>query len=108
STAVRRRSRSTDGASCMALPLSIVIFGASGDLTGRKLIPALFQLHAKKRLPADTRIVGVARSAFSDAQFHAELLGHAREVEPKLDPAAWQEFFRRVHYVRADAGAAGG
>jgi glucose-6-phosphate 1-dehydrogenase len=92
----------------MASPLSIIVFGASGDLTGRKLTPALFQLHTKKRLPADTRIVGVARSAFTDEQFRAELLDRAREVEPKLDAAAWQEFLRGVEYVRADAGSADG
>ena len=45
---------------------TIVIFGASGDLTKRKLIPALFQLFMKERLAKDTRIVGVSRTEFSD------------------------------------------
>ena len=43
----------------------LVIFGASGDLTSRKLIPALYRLHRQQRLPAGTRIVGVARTDFS-------------------------------------------
>ncbi len=45
---------------------TMVIFGASGDLTSRKLIPALYRLHQRGRLPADTRVVGVARSQFTD------------------------------------------
>ena len=43
---------------------TIVIFGASGDLTSRKLLPALFNLWLKDRLPQDFHIVGMARSAF--------------------------------------------
>ena len=42
---------------------TIVIFGASGDLTCRKLVPALYELHRKKRLPEETRIVGFSRDA---------------------------------------------
>ena len=53
----------------MPAPLTIVIFGASGDLTGRKLIPALFNLAVKNYLPPEARIVGVARSEFSDDAF---------------------------------------
>ena len=49
--------------------LTLVIFGASGDLTERKLIPALFALSRKDRLPKDTAIVGVARSPMSEDAF---------------------------------------
>src|SRR5215218_8170122 len=52
-----------------AMPLTIVIFGASGDLTSRKLAPALFQASLKGRLPAGTRVVGVSRSPLSNDQF---------------------------------------
>jgi glucose-6-phosphate 1-dehydrogenase len=45
-----------------SIPITIVIFGASGDLTHRKLIPALYNLYLKKRLPAGTRTVGFALS----------------------------------------------
>ncbi len=41
---------------------TIVIFGASGDLTSRKLIPALYELHRKRRLPEDIRVVGFSRT----------------------------------------------
>ena len=47
-----------------AMAHTIVIFGASGDLTSRKLIPALYELHRKKRLPADTRVVGFSRTKY--------------------------------------------
>ncbi|MFN2190500.1 MAG: glucose-6-phosphate dehydrogenase, partial [Candidatus Promineifilaceae bacterium] len=48
---------------------SIVIFGASGDLTRRKLIPALFSLYCKKKLPQNWRIIGLSRSHLSDDDF---------------------------------------
>src|SRR5262249_5667921 len=88
--------------------LTVVIFGASGDLTGRKLVPALFHLHDKGRLPPDTRIVGLARSPLSNDGFRDELLSHAREVEPDLSPDAWKSFLQTVDYVAADAAAPGG
>ena len=51
----------------------VVIFGANGDLTKRKLIPALYSLHQKGRLLKGTRIVGVARTKFSDEAWRDEL-----------------------------------
>lgn len=76
--------------------LSLVIFGASGDLTERKLIPALFALSRKDRLPKDTAIVGVARSKMSDDEFRAK-------VTPKEEPAKWKDFTKRLFYVAGDA-----
>ena len=88
-------------------PISIVIFGASGDLTQRKLVPALFNLYRKGRLPAATRICGVARRSYSAAQFAAGLLQGAQELAGQNpDPATWAEFARNLHYVRADFGSA--
>ena len=55
-----------DHAESSAEPTTVVIFGASGDLTRRKLIPALFNLYRKGRLPANTRIVGFARRPWTD------------------------------------------
>ncbi|MFN9915855.1 MAG: glucose-6-phosphate dehydrogenase, partial [Pirellulaceae bacterium] len=52
---------------------SMVIFGASGDLTSRKLIPALYRLFQRQRLPKPTRIIGVARSPFSSEQWRTQL-----------------------------------
>ena len=52
-------------------PTALVIFGASGDLTRRKLLPALYQLSRGQRLPARFYVIGVARSAMSDDEFRA-------------------------------------
>ncbi len=92
-----------------ANPLTIVIFGASGDLTGHKLVPALFRLFRKGRLPAEARIVGVARSAFSDEQFRTRLADPVQKTLGKeWHPEHWQEFARRVFYVSSDAAKPGG
>ena len=57
---------------------TIVIFGASGDLTSRKLIPALYQLFVKGRLPGDARIVGVSRSHYTHEQWREMLAASTR------------------------------
>ena len=54
-------------------PCSIVIFGASGDLTSRKLIPALYHLSKEKQMPADYRIMGFARRQKTDDTWRDEL-----------------------------------
>jgi glucose-6-phosphate 1-dehydrogenase len=84
-------------------PLTLVICGASGDLTSRKLVPSLYRLDRKKRLPAEAKILGVSRSAFSDDAFR-EKMAKAIQEESKADwdPAAWQAFAPRLHYVAAD------
>ncbi len=65
-----------------ALPAALVIFGASGDLTARKLMPALRQLEQHKRLPEEFAVVGVARSALGDEEFRARFAdGHSRLVD---------------------------
>lgn len=56
-----------------AEPAAIVIFGASGDLTRRKLVPALHSLGCEGLLPAASRVVGVARSPMSDLDFRNQL-----------------------------------
>jgi glucose-6-phosphate 1-dehydrogenase len=82
---------------------TIVIFGASGDLTSRKLIPALYGLFRKKRLPEGTRIVGVARTPFSDQAWRAKLAETTAQFESKEFTAeSWNEFARSVHYQAGD------
>ncbi|MEI6685663.1 MAG: glucose-6-phosphate dehydrogenase, partial [Planctomycetota bacterium] len=54
-------------------PTTIVIFGASGDLTSRKLIPSLYRMDRKGRLPENIRIIGVARSPFDDNSFRLKM-----------------------------------
>jgi glucose-6-phosphate 1-dehydrogenase len=86
-----------------AEPVTVVIFGASGDLTQRKLVPALYQLYREGLLPSNLRVVGFARRAKSDVQFrdeqYAGVAAHAR-VQP-LDTALWQRFAAGLHYHAA-------
>lgn len=88
------------------MPQTIVIFGASGDLTSRKLIPSLFALDCRKRLPDDVRIVGASRTAFSHDAWRAALAETTRQFAPKLfSDEAWARFATRVFYHATDVGA---
>jgi glucose-6-phosphate 1-dehydrogenase len=78
---------------------AIIIFGASGDLTARKLIPALYNNYRKKRLPETTHLIGFSRSQFSDETFRKkmkEAIVHAAPQE--FDHSAWSDFARCLHY----------
>jgi glucose-6-phosphate 1-dehydrogenase len=86
------------------MTLTIVIIGASGDLTSRKLIPALYALFRKGRLPDEARVVGVARTPTTDEQFRSRLGDAVRQAAAaEWKPAQWEPFARRLHYVAADA-----
>ena len=54
-------------------PQCLVIFGASGDLTHRKLIPALFELYLQRRIPSEFGIVGCARRPWTDNEFREKM-----------------------------------
>ena len=90
----------------MADPFTLVIFGASGDLTRRKLVPAFFRLHCQGLLPTETSILGFARSEKTDGDFRAELresTGATLTCDgTPLDDAGWDEFATRLHYHRGD------
>jgi glucose-6-phosphate 1-dehydrogenase len=87
------------------MAVSLVIFGASGDLTSRKLIPALYQLSRKGRLPAGTQIVGFSRTKFSDDAWRKSLAETTAEFAVKeFDQAAWNKFAPLVHYQPGDIG----
>ncbi|MFW5940277.1 MAG: glucose-6-phosphate dehydrogenase [Chloroflexota bacterium] len=80
---------------------SIIIFGASGDLTWRKLIPAFFNLYRKERLPDDFRIVGYARSEYSQDEFRKHLQdGVSQFASLEGDEELWRDFAERLHYVQ--------
>ncbi len=79
---------------------TIVIFGASGDLTSRKLVPALYNLLRKGRLPARCNIVGYARRPYSDEEFRA-LMREAVEKSVGLNEQ-WAEFESCLWYMRGD------
>ena len=82
---------------------TIVIFGASGDLTSRKLIPALFRMFAKDRLPEGSRIVGVSRSPYSHDDWRASLKKTTAEfMGDQFDAAKWDQFAPSVYYQPGD------
>ena len=81
---------------------TIVIFGASGDLTRRKLIPALYNLFRKNRLPEVTRIVGVSRSVFGHEQWRSELRESTEKYSKVFDAEAWNRFSENVYYQPGD------
>ena len=88
------------------MPHTIVIFGASGDLTSRKLVPALYNLMRAGSLPEPTRIVGFSRTLMTDAEWRSSL----RETTAKhcdcgpLDDESWNRFAAAIHYQPGDIG----
>ena len=87
-----------------AEPAVIVIFGASGDLTQRKLVPALHTLNCDGLLPARTRLIGVARSDYTDEQFRAHLFEGVQEYARQKPGVCerWPEFEDRISYLEGD------
>ncbi len=82
-------------------PCAMVIFGASGDLTKRKLLPALFFLFRNKLLSRNFFMLGVARTGLDDGSFRAEM-ERAVKKAGNFDESAWAEFAGRLYYRRAD------
>src|SRR3970282_2247929 len=80
----------------------VTIFGASGDLTKRKLIPALYNLALENRLPERFAVVGYARSDLSHESFRAKLREAVREFSRTglKDEAVWEKFAATLYYVR--------
>jgi glucose-6-phosphate 1-dehydrogenase len=84
----------------------MVIFGASGDLTSRKLIPALYRQFQRGRLPNPTRIVGVARSVFTSEQWRAQLAESTEKyAKGEFNNESWQAFAKNVFYHPGDIGS---
>jgi glucose-6-phosphate 1-dehydrogenase len=90
-------------------PCSVVIFGASGDLTYRKLIPALYNIHADGDLPATTQIIGFARREKSDAAFREELTEALTKFSRSgMQADTWSGLSNRIHYHRSEFGSEDG
>ena len=83
------------------LPTTIIIFGASGDLTRRKLMPALYNSYLKDRLPAKLQIVGFARRPWDDAAFREPLRSGVEEFSDAFDETEWEKFVKRIQYFAA-------
>ncbi len=86
-------------------PLDIVIFGGAGDLSLRKLIPALYMAHLHGSLRADCRIVGVGRQAWDRAAYAAFVDQNARPFVAvgAMDAQAWAGFVARLDFASVDA-----
>ena len=86
-----------------SIPITIIIFGASGDLTRRKLLPALFNSFAKGRLPSKFHIVGFARRPWDHAQFRDLLLEGLHEFAADVfHEEKWDQICERIHYVQGN------
>src|SRR5436190_5267123 len=85
-------------------PCTIVIFGATGDLTARKLIPAFYHLFVDKQLPEPFRIIGFARREKTDAAWRDELKEGLEQFSrtKKADPEKWKAFAEHVFYCQGE------
>ncbi len=85
-------------------PCVMLIFGGSGDLTRRKLVPALYNLARQRSVPAGFTILGLSRSPMSDEQYRGRLrewVDKSTEAPPS-DAATWEPFAQSIHYLSAD------
>ena len=82
-------------------PQCLIIFGASGDLTHRKLIPALFELFLQRRLPSEFAIVGCARRPWSDSDFRIKM-SLKLEKQISQNKKEWENFSRYLFYEPVD------
>jgi glucose-6-phosphate 1-dehydrogenase len=82
-------------------PCALVIFGASGDLTQRKLVPALYNLAVRGLLPAGFAVVGVSRTEYDTETFRDEMRRAVQRSSgtKRMDEAAWESFADALSYV---------
>ena len=86
-------------------PCVLVIFGASGDLTRRKLLPSLYNLAEDGLLPEPFAVLGVARPPIDQARFRADMRARIAEEEGEaLHAATWDRIEQRLHYMSGDFG----
>lgn len=86
-------------------PLIFIIFGATGDLTSRKLLPAIFSLYKQQKLSQEMYVVGVGRRDFSQQEF-TELMKKAVKQQKRfkidLDESLWNSFAQNITYVKGN------
>jgi glucose-6-phosphate 1-dehydrogenase len=82
----------------------IVIFGGTGDLSRRKLLPALYHRWADGQIPEDAKIIGISRSELDDAAFRSFAYEACCEASPdSVNKSDWKQFEKHLHYVTMDA-----
>ena len=85
-------------------PGVMVIFGASGDLTARKLVPALYDLAAQRRLPLEFAVVGISRTALSHEEFREKLRKTLQEQRSgEVSDDVWESFSNGIFYMPGDS-----
>ncbi len=86
-------------------PFDLIVFGAAGDLSLRKLIPALFHRWCDDQIPATSKIIGVSRSEMSHEAFRQLAIESFRKFNPDagINDADWAAFSRHLFYVTLDA-----
>jgi glucose-6-phosphate 1-dehydrogenase len=82
-------------------PCLMVLCGASGDLAGRELLPALYELATRELLPEPFALVGFAVDDWDDDEYRRRMRKKVEE-QGAVDPAAWERFARHLHYVPGD------
>lgn len=89
-------------------PFVMVIFGASGDLAKRKLLPALWKLHCRGRLSDNYAIIGYARSDLDDKAFEQKMrqASFGGDAQAPCDEQSWHRFARHLHYLRGQYDSA--
>ncbi len=86
-------------------PCAVVIFGASGDLTRRMLLPALYNLAVDNLLPAGFSVIGFARRQLSQQEFRQQALETVRNFSRRPpDEAVWESFSQGLFYIRGEFG----
>lgn len=86
---------------------SLVIFGASGDLTKRKIIPSLYRLHQSRLLPSSFFILGLSRTEMDTDQFRESLQTAVKTAYPKdFNQKDWKEFALKLHHTPVDYASA--
>jgi glucose-6-phosphate 1-dehydrogenase len=90
-------------------PCALVIFGASGDLTHKKIMPALYALAVRRLLPPRFAIVGVARTDGDDDAFRQDMQDAVkRHARDPFRQDTWEEFAAQLHWVTTDFADSGG
>ena len=99
-TVAANREQETQPTGKAAGPCVMVLFGAAGDLTKRKLVPALFNLAKAKLLPRNFAVLGVSVDDLSLEQFRSQVTGFLPSEDHGIE--AWEWFTERLYYERAD------
>ena len=86
-------------------PFDLVVFGAAGDLSLRKLIPSLFHRWRDQQIPSESKIIGVSRTAMSSDEFRTLAVESFCKFHPKevIDDSEWARFSELLHYCELDA-----